>query len=326
MGKIRKIGVMTSGGDSPGMNAAIRAVVKTGLYHKLEVAGIYRGYNGMINGAIRTLDKMSVENIISLGGTILKSARSEEFRTEEGRRKAYENLRKHEIDAMVLIGGDGTFAGGKLFMEEFDFPVIGMPGTVDNDLYGTDYTIGYDTAVNTVVWAVDRLRDTAHSHDRLFIVEVMGRDAGFIALRSGIASGAKMILIPETKTHIEELLDRLEKRFSAEESSAIIIVSEGDDFGGAMEVKKVVSERFPDYGTRVTILGHIQRGGSPTAYDRILASGLGYQAVLRLLDGKRGEMVGSVNREIVFTPFEKTIKHHDKINVELKEISDILAL
>ncbi len=326
MGKIKKIGVLTSGGDSPGMNAAIRAVVKTGLYHKIEVAGIYRGYNGMISGMIKPLDKLGVENIISLGGTILKSARSEEFRTEEGRRKARENLKKHEIDALVLIGGDGTFAGGKIFMEEFDFPVTGMPGTVDNDLYGTDYTIGYDTAVNTVVWAVDRLRDTAHSHDRLFIVEVMGRDAGFIALRSGIASGAKKILIPETKTHIEELLDRLEKRFSEEESSAIIIVSEGDDFGGAMEVKKIVNERFPDYGTRVTILGHIQRGGSPTAYDRILASGLGYQAVLRLLDGKRGEMVGSVNREIVFTPFEKTIKHHDKINVELKKIAEILAL
>jgi 6-phosphofructokinase 1 len=326
MGVIKKIGVMTSGGDSPGMNAAIRAVVKTALYHDTEVAGVYRGYEGMIRDMIKPLGKHEVEYIISLGGTILKSARSEKFRTSEGRRKAYENLRKHDIDAMVLIGGDGTFAGGKLFMEEFDYPVIGLPGTVDNDLYGTDYTIGYDTAVNTAVTAIDKLRDTAHSHDRLFIVEVMGRDAGFIALRSGIASGAKKILIPETKTHIEELLARLEKRFSEEESSAIIIVSEGDDFGGAIEVQKVVNERFPDYSTRVTILGHIQRGGSPTAYDRILASGLGYQAVLRLLEGKRGEMVGSVNREIVFTPFEKTIKHHDKINIELKKIAEILAL
>jgi 6-phosphofructokinase 1 len=326
MKDLKKIGVLTSGGDSPGMNAAIRAVVKTALYHKIEVAGIYKGYNGMINDLIKPLDKFSVENIISLGGTVLKSARSEEFRTIQGREKAYDNIRKHKIDALVVIGGDGTFAGGKIFMDEFDFPVIGLPGTVDNDLYGTDYTIGYDTAVNTVVSAVDKLRDTAHSHDRLFIVEVMGRDAGFIALRSGIASGAKKILIPETKTHIEELLERLQKGISQEDTSAIIIVSEGDDFGGAMEVKKIVNERFPDYGARVTILGHIQRGGSPTAYDRILASGLGYQAVLRLMDGKRGEMVGSVNREIVFTPFEKTIKHHDKINIELKHIAEILSL
>jgi 6-phosphofructokinase 1 len=322
---IKKIGVLTSGGDSPGMNAAIRAVVKTGIYHGLKVEGIYKGFNGMINNLIRPLDKYSVENIISLGGTILKSARSEEFRTTEGRRKAYKNIKDHEIDALVAIGGDGTFAGGKIFMDEFDFPVIGLPGTVDNDLYGTDYTIGFDTAVNTAVTAVDKLRDTAHSHDRVFIVEVMGRDAGFIALRSGIASGAKKILIPETKTHIDELLERLRQRISEEETSAIIIVSEGDDFGGAMEVKKIVDENFPDYGARVTILGHIQRGGSPTAYDRILASGLGYQAVLRLLDGKRGEMVGSVNRDIVFTPFEKTIKHHDKINIELKKIAEILA-
>ena len=325
MGKLKNIGVLTSGGDSPGMNAAIRAVVKTALYHNLQVAGIYKGYSGMINDIIKPLDKYSVENIISLGGTVLKSARCDEFRTTEGRRKAYEIIRKHNIDALIVIGGDGTFAGGQVFMDEFDFPVIGMPGTVDNDLYGTDYTIGYDTAVNTAVTAIDKLRDTAHSHDMLFIVEVMGRDAGFIALRSGIASGAKKILIPETKTHIEELLERLRKRFSEDDSAAIIIVSEGDDFGGAMEVKKIVNERFPDYKTRVTILGHIQRGGTPTAYDRILASGLGYQAVTGLMDGRSGVMVGSVNREIVFTPFEKTIKHHDKINLELKRIAEILS-
>lgn len=325
MKDIKKIAVLTSGGDSPGMNAAIRAVVKTGLYHNIEVAGIYKGYSGLINDLFKPLDRHSVENIISLGGTILKSARCEEFRTSEGRKKAYENIKKHNIDALAVIGGDGTFAGGKVFMNEFDFPVIGLPGTIDNDLFGTDYTIGYDTAVNTAVTAIDKLRDTAHSHDRLFIVEVMGRDAGFIALRSGIASGAKKILIPETKTHIEELLERLQHRKSEEEASAIIIVSEGDDFGGAMEVKKIVNERFPDYSTRVTILGHIQRGGSPSAYDRILASGLGYQAVLRLMEGKRGEMVGSVNRQIVFTSFEKTIKHHDKINVELKNIAEILS-
>ena len=326
MKDLKKIAVLTSGGDSPGMNAAIRAVVKTGLYHKLDVAGIYKGYSGMINDIIKPLDKHIADNIISLGGTVLKSARCKEFRTSEGRKKAYENIIKHNIDALVVIGGDGTFAGGKIFMEEFDFPVIGLPGTIDNDLYGTDYTIGYDTAVNTAVDAIDKLRDTAHSHDRLFIVEVMGRDAGFIALRSGIASGAKKILIPETKTHIEELLDRLRKGISDKDSSAIVIVSEGDDFGGAMEVKKIVGEHFPDYSTRVTILGHIQRGGSPTAYDRILASGLGYQAVLGLLDGRRGVMVGSVNREIVFTPFEKTIKHHSKINVEIKSIAEILSM
>ena len=326
MEKLKKIGVLTSGGDSPGMNAAIRAIVKTALYHNLEVAGIYKGYDGMINNLIEPLNKKSVDKIISLGGTILKSARSKDFMNFESRKKAYENLQRHNIDALALIGGDGTFAGGKVFTEEFGIPVIGLPGTVDNDLYGTDYTIGYDTAVNTAVTAIDKLRDTAYSHDRLFIVEVMGRDAGFIALRSGIASGAKKILIPETKTHIEELLDRLQKGLSEEDTASIIIVSEGDDFGGAMEVKKIVGERFPNYSTRVTILGHIQRGGSPSAYDRILASGLGYQAVLGLMDGRTGEMVGSVDREIVFTSFEKTIKHHNKINLELKNIAEILSL
>ncbi len=326
MAELKKIGVLTSGGDSPGMNAAVRAVVKTALYHDLKVDGIYRGYNGMVNDMIEPLDKHSVQNIIALGGTILKSARCPEFRTYEGRKQAFDNVKRHNIDALILIGGDGTFAGGKVFMEEFGVPVLGLPGTIDNDLYGTDYTIGYDTAVNTVVSAIDKLRDTAHSHDRLFIVEVMGRDAGFIALRSGIASGAKKILVPETKTHIEELMERLQQGISDKETSAIVIVSEGDDFGGAMEVKKVVSEKFPEYGVRVTILGHLQRGGSPSAYDRILASGLGYQAVLGLLDGKKGAMVGSVNRKIVFTPFDKTIKHHDKINLELKNIAEILSM
>jgi 6-phosphofructokinase 1 len=255
----------------------------------------------------------------------LKSSRCEEFRTSEGRKKAFDSIARHKIDALVVIGGDGTFTGADIFMREYDLPVIGLPGTIDNDLYGTDYTIGYDTAVNTVVDAVDKLRDTAHSHDRLFIVEVMGRDAGFIALRSGIASGAGKILIPETKTLIDDLLERLDRKISKDEGSAIIIVSEGDDFGGAMEVQKIVNERFPDYSTRVTILGHIQRGGSPMAFDRILASGTGYQAVRGLLEGKRGVMVGSVNRKIVFTPFEKSIKHHREINLELKTIAEILG-
>jgi 6-phosphofructokinase 1 len=326
MDELKKIAVLTSGGDSPGMNAAIRAVVKTGLYYNLEVFGIYRGYHGLVNDQIKPLLKGDVLNILPLGGTILKSARSEEFRTPEGRKKAYENLRKHKIDALVAIGGDGTFTGAKIFMNEFDFPVIGLPGTIDNDLFGTDYTIGYDTAVNTVVSAVDKLRDTAYSHDMVFIVEVMGRDAGFIALRSGMASGAGKILIPETKTHIDELLERLQRRITEEETSAIIIVSEGDDFGGAIEVEKIVQERFPDLGTRVTILGHIQRGGSPSAFDRILASGLGYQGVKGLMEGRSGVMVGSVNRMIEFIPFDRSIKHHNKINVELKEITEILAL
>ncbi len=326
MDDLKRIAVFTSGGDSPGMNAAIRAVVKTGLYYNLEIFGIYRGYHGIVNDLISPLKKKDVLNILPLGGTILKSARSKDFRTPEGREKAYENLKKHKIDALVAIGGDGTFTGAKVFMNEFDFPVIGLPGTIDNDLYGTDYTIGYDTAVNTVVNAVDKLRDTAYSHDMVFIVEVMGRDAGFIALRSGMASGAGKILIPETKTHIDELLERLQRRISEEETSAIIMVAEGDDFGGAMEVKKIVNERFPNLSTRVTILGHIQRGGSPSAFDRVLASGLGYQAVKGLVEGRSGVMVGSINRQIEFVPFEKSIKHHDKINLELKKITEILAL
>ncbi len=279
----------------------------------------------MVNDLISPLKREDVKYILPMGGTIIKSARSEEFRTPEGRKKAHANLVKHEIDALVVIGGDGTFTGAKFFMNEFDFPVIGLPGTIDNDLYGTDYTIGYDTAVNTVVSAIDKLRDTAYSHDMVFIVEVMGRDAGFIALRSGLASGSGKILIPETKTCADELSEKLRKRIERDETSAIIVVAEGDDFGGAAEVKKIINERFPDLETRVTILGHIQRGGSPTAFDRILASGLGYQAVKGLMDGKSGVMVGSVNRKIEFVPFDKSIKHHNKINVELKNIAEILS-
>ncbi|MFN3554692.1 MAG: 6-phosphofructokinase [Bacteroidales bacterium] len=325
MTAIQKIGVLTSGGDSPGMNAAIRAVVKAALHFKIETIGIQKGYHGMINDLMTPLDAKAVNNIIHLGGTILKSARSAEFRTKEGRAQGVANLKKHHIDALVVIGGDGTFTGASLIEEEHQFPVIGLPGTIDNDLYGTDYTIGYDTAVNTVVEAVDRIRDTAHSHDRVFIVEVMGRDAGFIALRSGMASGAEKILIPETKTYVNELIDALKTGFNDEDNSAIVIVAEGSDFGGAMEVKKIVNEHFPDYDTRVSILGHIQRGGSPSAFDRILASGMGYQAVKGLTEGKHGVMVGSVNRKIVFTPFRKSIKHHKSFNIELKNIAEILS-
>jgi 6-phosphofructokinase 1 len=279
----------------------------------------------MIHDLMTPMDRKSVSKIIHHGGTILKSARSQEFRTTEGRKKACQNLKNRNIDALVAIGGDGTFTGANIFMNEYDFPIVGLPGTIDNDLYGTDYTIGYDTAVNTVVSAVDKIKDTAHSHDRIFIVEVMGRDAGFIALRSGLACGAEKILIPETKTYTDDLVNKLKSGLTREDSSAIIIVAEGSDFGGAMEVKKAIHDHFPEFETRVSILGHMQRGGTPSAFDRILASGLGYQAVKGLIDGKRGVMVGSVNRQIVFTPFEKSIKHHKTFNLELKNIAEILS-
>ncbi len=322
---MKKIGVLTSGGDSPGMNAAIRAVVRAGLYFDLEVVGVYKGYHGLIHDQIGPLTSAHVSNLVQRGGTILKSARSAEFKTPEGRKKAHENLKKHQIDALVTIGGDGTFTGADLLSKEFDFPVIGIPGTIDNDLYGTDYTIGYDTAVNTVVNAVDKIRDTAGSHDRLFIVEVMGRDAGFIALRSGIGAGAEKILVPEAPTNIEKILQKLEKDMRQEDKAGIIIVAEGDEYGGAMGISKIVKEHFPDYDTRVTILGHLQRGGAPSAFDRVLASGLGYQAVKGLMDGKKSVMVGSINRKIVFTPLKKAIKYHSSINKELLKIAEILG-
>jgi len=326
MPTIKKIGVLTSGGDTPGMNAAIRAIVKAGNHYGIEIVGIQKGFFGLIHDKMQSLDSRAVYNIIHRGGTILKSARCEEFKTKKGRETANKVVKKNSIDALILIGGDGTLTGGKLFGREFDVPVIGLPGTIDNDLYGTDYTIGYDTAVNTVVTAVDKIRDTAHSHDRLFIVEVMGRDAGFIALRSGIATGAEKILIPEAKTFKEDLLESLKKGIAEDETSGIIIVAEGDDTGGAREVEKIVRDRYPDYDIRVSILGHIQRGGAPSAYDRVLASGLGYQAVKGLTEGKRDVMVGSINRQIVFTPLDKTIKYNSPINVELHSIAEILGL
>ena len=326
MQQIKRIGVLTSGGDAPGMNAAIRAVVRTGIYFNLEVYGIFKGYQGLIQGLMEPMHSRSVSNIIQRGGTILKSARSKEFMTVEGRKRAYDNLVKNDIDAMVVIGGDGTFTGAKIFDMEFDYPIVGLPGTIDNDLFGTDYTIGYDTAVNTVVEAVDKIRDTASSHDRLFIIEVMGRDAGFIALRSGIATGAEQILIPESVTYIDELINKLRNDWSKNKTSGIIIVAEGDDFGGALDVARVINEKFPEYETRVSILGHIQRGGSPSAFDRVLASGLGHSAVIALKEGKRGVMVGSANRKIVFTPFEQSIKHHQEINMEMVKMAEILSI
>lgn len=325
MSEIKKIGVFTSGGDSPGMNAAIRAVVRTALYHNLEVAGVMRGYEGLISGDFLPMDRKSVGNIIQRGGTILKTARSDEFRTKEGRQKAYDQVKAYGLDALVAIGGDGTFTGANIFIQEFDIPVIGLPGTIDNDLIGTDYTIGYDTAINTVVDAVDKIRDTAESHDRVFIVEVMGRDSGLIALRSGIGSGAEAILIPETKTDIKALLGRLETG-RKDKSSKIIIVAEGDDVGGAFEVATAVKEKFPNYDTRVSILGHIQRGGKPSCMDRVLASRLGVAAVEALLAGRKGEMIGIVHGSIHYTSFDNAIKHIEEVNPDFLKIVQILSL
>ena len=308
MSNIKNIGVLTSGGDAPGMNAAIRAVVRAGIYYDLQVTGILRGYEGLISGDFINMERKSVANIIQRGGTILKTARSDEFRTQEGRRKAYDQLKAHHIDALVVIGGDGTFTGANLFTQEFDYPVIGLPGTIDNDLEGTDFTIGYDTAINTVVNAVDKIRDTAESHNRLFIVEVMGRDSGLIALRSGIGVGAEAIMIPEANMGIEGLVTRLESG-RKDKASKIIIVAEGDDMGGAFNVGKVLEEKFPAYDIRVSVLGHIQRGGKPSCMDRVLASRFGVAAVEGLLHGRSGEMVGQIHREIVFTPFDHAIKH-----------------
>jgi 6-phosphofructokinase 1 len=310
MDNIKNIAVLTSGGDAPGMNAAIRAVVRAGIYYDLQVTGILRGYEGLINGDFIDMDRKSVANIIQRGGTILKTARSEGFRTAEGRQKAYDNLKKQQIDALVVIGGDGTFTGANVFSTEFNFPIIGLPGTIDNDLEGTDFTIGYDTAINTVVSAVDKIRDTAESHDRLFIVEVMGRDSGLIALRSGIGVGAEAILIPEANMGINGLVTRLESG-RKDKASKIIIVAEGDEVGGAFNVGEVLKEKFPLYDIRISVLGHIQRGGKPSCMDRVLASRLGVAAVEALLSGHEGEMVGQKNSEIVFTPFSQAIKHID---------------
>ncbi len=325
MSQIKNIGVFTSGGDAPGMNAAIRAVVRTAIYYELNVTGIRRGYEGMINGEMVPMDRKSVSNIIQRGGTILKTARSDQFKTPEGRKLAYGQLKKHNIDALVGIGGDGTFTGAKIFGQEYDIPIVGLPGTIDNDLQGTDFTIGYDTAINTVIDAVDKIRDTAESHDRLFIVEVMGRDSGLIALRTGIAAGAEAILIPETKTNINALFDRLE-RGRKDKSSKIVMVAEAEEAGGAFEIAQQVKDKYPNYDTRVSILGHIQRGGRPSCMDRVLASRVGVAAVEALLGGHRNEMVGVVHNEITYTPFDSAIKHNTDINPNLLKIVEILSL
>lgn len=322
---MKKIGVFTSGGDSPGMNAAIRAVVRTCAHNNIEAYGIYEGYEGLIQGNVCQLGARDVSNIIQRGGTILKSSRSKAFRTKEGRQKAFKNIQKIGLDGIVAIGGDGTFTGAAIFNNEFNIPFIGIPGTIDNDLFGTDFTIGYDTAINTVVEAVDKIRDTATSHNRLFIVEVMGKDAGFIALRSGIAVGSEAILIPETTTYINQLVKKLEGNRNGRNSSMIVIVAEGDELGGAYEVAKKVREQCPKYDSRVTVLGHIQRGGTPSAMDRVLASTMGNAAVNALLNNKDNVMVGVVNKEIIYTPFNKAIKHHDKLSINLINLAEVLA-
>lgn len=321
---IKKIAVFTSGGDAPGMNAAIRAVVRTGIYYNLSVFGINRGYDGMVNGDITPMDAKSVANIIQRGGTMLKTARSDEFRTSEGRKKAFAQLQKFDIQGLVAIGGDGTFTGAATFIDEFDIPVMGLPGTIDNDLQGTDFTIGYDTAINTVVHAVDKIRDTAESHDRLFIIEVMGRDSGLIALRSGIGTGAESILIPESTTDYAALMEKL-GHGRKDKSSKIVLVAEGEEEGGAFIIAERIKEEYPHYDIRVSVLGHIQRGGSPTCMDRVLASRLGVAAVEGLLEGRRGEMVGIVNDRIHHTPFKDAIKLLGHETSSLLKIVDILS-
>ncbi|MFA8300393.1 MAG: 6-phosphofructokinase [Hyphomicrobiales bacterium] len=325
MKSIRKIGILTSGGDAPGMNAAIRAVVRTGINNSIEVFGIRNGYDGLIKGNIERMESHSVSDIIQRGGTILKSARSEEFRTPEGMQKAYDNLMIHGINALIVIGGDGTFTGANIFGNKFNFPIVGIPGTIDNDLFGTDMTIGYDTALNTVVEAVDKIRDTAYSHNRLFIVEVMGRDAGFIALNAGIATGAEDILIPEHPMLTGELLDHLKNDWRRNKKSGILIVAEGDTSGGAFEIMKKIKSEVDYFDIRVTILGHIQRGGAPSCYDRVLASTMGYEAVMALLKGEKDIMVGKIHHDIHFTPFNKSIKYHKDLNRTTLELVRTLA-
>jgi 6-phosphofructokinase 1 len=324
--KINRIGVLTSGGDAPGMNAAIRAVVRTAIYNQLEVVGIIRGYTGLLEKQFMGMQSHSVSKIISQGGTILKSSRCPEFKNKNIREKAIENLEEAGIDALVVIGGDGSFRGANLLCKEFNYPVIGIPGTIDNDIYGTDFTIGFDTAINTAVSAVDKLRDTADSHNMIFFVEVMGRDAGFIALNTAIASGAEATLLPEVHTDIDKLCSFMERDRRKNKTSGIIIVAEGEEEGGAMEVASKVKQKLPNYEIRVTTLGHIQRGGSPTCNDRVLASLLGYEAVNALLKGRTNVMVGQMQNQVVYTPFEEACTRHNEINKTWYEISRILSL
>lgn len=326
MSSIKRIAVFTSGGDAPGMNAAIRAVVRTASYYDLHVYGIKRGYQGMIDNNIKRLEARDVGNIIQRGGTILKTARSEEFRTAEGRAKAYDSLRAHRIEACVAIGGDGTYTGAKVFSEEYNIPFIGIPGTIDNDIFGTDYTIGYDTAINTAIEAIDRIRDTADSHNRLFFVEVMGRHAGFIALSAGVGGGAGAIMLPETNTTIDDLCSLLKKGVYNNKMFSIVVVAEGNKNGNAIELAKKVDEQFKFYDSKVTIIGHLQRGGSPTALDRVLASRLGFKAVEILMEGQKNVALGVVNDQVIATPFADAISHQKELNHDMLRMADILAV
>ena len=323
--KVTKIGVLTSGGDAPGMNAAIRAVVRTGIYNNLEVFGIMRGYAGMVDGDILQMEGKSVANIIQRGGTILKTSRSNEFLELEGRTKAYENLKKFDINGLIIIGGDGSFRGAQTFSNEFDIPCIGLPGTIDKDIAGTDFTIGFDTAVNTAVEAIDKIRDTMDAHDRLFVIEVMGRDSGYIALHSGIATGAENILLPERKTDMDDIIASLLEKERRKKLVNLIVVAEGDGFGGANEVEKILKSKLPNAEIRVCILGHIQRGGSPSCLDRLIASRMGYHAVESLMEGRYNVFVGILNNKMNYLPLEKAVKNKGKISEEWMKIVKILA-
>lgn len=324
---IKKIGVLTSGGDAPGMNAAIRAVVRSCAYHKIACVGIYRGYEGLIEGDFENLDARSVKNIINRGGTFLKSARSKGFFTKEGRQESYNNLKKEGVDALVVIGGDGTFTGAIVFNDEHNFPIVGIPGTIDNDINGTDFTIGYDTALNTVVEAIDKIRDTANSHNRLFLVEVMGRDAGDIALNAGIGAGAEEILIPELNMGRERLVESLTKSKKSGKSSSIVVVSEGDQIGkNIFELAAYIEEHLDGYEVRVSVLGHIQRGGAPSCYDRVLASRMGVAAVDALLNNERDIMIASVQRHMTPVPFSAVLEGDNKIDKELIRVADIISV
>lgn len=326
MGTIKCIGILTSGGDAPGMNAAIRAVTRSAIYNGLTVKGIYRGYKGLITGEIQEFKSQNVSNIIQQGGTILKTARCQEFKTPEGRKTAYETMQKEGIDALVVIGGDGSLTGARLLAQEYDIPCIGLPGTIDNDLYGTDTTIGYDTALNTILDAVDKIRDTATSHERLFFVEVMGRDAGFLALNGAIAAGAEAAIIPEFNTEVDQLEEFIKNGFRKSKSSSIVLVAESDITGGAMHYAERVKNEYPQYDVRVTILGHLQRGGSPTAHDRIIASRMGVASIQALMEGQRNVMIGIENDEIVYVPFSKAIKNDKPINRELVNVLHELSI
>lgn len=326
MPSIKCIGILTSGGDAPGMNAAIRAVTRTAIYNNLEVKAIYRGYKGLITGEIETFRTQNVSNIIKQGGTILKTARCKEFQTPEGRRMAYETLKKENIDALVVIGGDGTLTGARIFGSEFDYPIVGLPGTIDNDLFGTDHTIGYDTALNTIMDAVDKIRDTATSHERLFFIEVMGRDAGFLALNGAIATGCEAAIIPEISTEVDQLEDLIKNGFRKSKNSSLVLVAESPITGGAMQLAERVKNEYPQYDVRVTILGHLQRGGSPTACDRILASRMGAASIDALLEGQRNVMIGIRNDQIEYVPFNKAIKNDKPINRDLLNTLRILSI